>query len=78
MLESSAKKFRSIEVGSCVTVAVPKVDRGPLDKQYLLGQVVEDGNDVYRIATESGVLKKLVTTKSDTTLQITTPLHKSN
>ena len=40
MLESSVKKCKPIQVGSCVTVAVPKVDRGPL-KQNLLGQVVE-------------------------------------
>lgn len=37
MLESSAKKLRPIEISFYVTVAVPKVDRGPLDEHNILG-----------------------------------------
>ncbi|KAK9701294.1 hypothetical protein QE152_g30728 [Popillia japonica] len=57
MFESSAQKFKPIEVGTCVKVASPKVDRGPLDKQNLLGQVMELENEVYRIRTKSGIIK---------------------
>ncbi|KAK9728015.1 hypothetical protein QE152_g18888 [Popillia japonica] len=56
-LESSAQKFKPIEVGTCVKVAISKVDRSPLDKQNLLGQVMELENGVYRIRTKSGIIK---------------------
>ncbi|KAK9743936.1 hypothetical protein QE152_g8178 [Popillia japonica] len=55
MLESSAQKFKPI--GTCVKVAIPKVDRGRLDKQNLLGQVMEVEHGLHRIRTKSGIIK---------------------
>ncbi|KAI4461727.1 hypothetical protein MML48_5g00006226 [Holotrichia oblita] len=52
VLESSVQKFKPIEVGTYVKAAIPKVDRGPLDKQ-----VLELENGVYRIRTKSGIIK---------------------
>lgn len=57
MVESSRTKFKTIEIGSSVVVAIPKVDRGPLDVQTVLGKVMDYNNGVYKIGTSSGIIK---------------------
>lgn len=39
-LIAATSKFKPIEVGSYVSLSVPKVDRGPLDSQKLIGKVI--------------------------------------
>ncbi|KAK4880969.1 hypothetical protein RN001_004288 [Aquatica leii] len=41
MTEASNKKFKALEIGSYVYLAVPKVDRGPLDSKNLTGKVFD-------------------------------------
>ncbi|KAK4871689.1 hypothetical protein RN001_015813 [Aquatica leii] len=41
MTETSNKKFRALEIGSYVYLAVPKVDRGPLDSKNLTGKMLD-------------------------------------
>ena len=53
MLERSAKKLKSLEVGSSVKVYVPEVDRGPIDHCNTLGVVME------KRGTKYGILKNV-------------------
>ena len=41
MIQASDKKLVIIEVGSYVLDNTPKVDRGPLDNQNIIGKVVD-------------------------------------
>jgi hypothetical protein len=47
MIQASGKKLVIIEVGSYVLVNIPKVDRGPLDTQNIIGKVVDKKNILY-------------------------------
>ena len=57
MLRASKRKLPDISVGSTVVLAVPAVDKGPLDPQNILGKILDFRNGVYRVGTESGVFK---------------------
>lgn len=60
MVATSSKKFRAVGVGATVVVQVPKVDRGPLDGQNIVGKVLDIKNDLYQIGTSSGILRNWV------------------
>ncbi|KAJ8969814.1 hypothetical protein NQ314_001572 [Rhamnusium bicolor] len=66
MTKSSRTIFCDIEVGKYVTVAVPKFDRGPLDRKNLEGIILDKKYGVSRIGTKTGVLKNWLT-RSDLT-----------
>ncbi|KAL5242792.1 hypothetical protein ACI65C_010202 [Semiaphis heraclei] len=56
MIQASDKKLVIIEVGNYVLVNIPKVDRGPLDTQNIIGKVVDKKNNVYQIGTRFGII----------------------
>ena len=56
MIQASDKKLVVIEVGNYVLVNIPKVDRGPLDTQNIIGKVVNKKNNVYQIDTRFGII----------------------
>lgn len=58
MVQSTKKKLTELNVGYHVTVAVPKVDRGPLDVKNILGIIVDIRNGVHQIGTEVGALNR--------------------
>lgn len=49
--------FPPLQIGDTVTVAVPSVDRGPLDFANILGIIIAQKNDLYRIGTKHGIVK---------------------
>ncbi|KAJ8687244.1 hypothetical protein QAD02_023038 [Eretmocerus hayati] len=57
MKTHSARLFPQISVGDCVVLAVPSVDRGPLDFRQVSGIVTKIENDVYQIGTNAGIIK---------------------
>ena len=60
MKELSAKRFKAAEVGQCVKVPVPGVDRGKTDPRNILAVVLEVTQDgCYQLGTKNGVLKQL-------------------
>ncbi len=44
------------EVGDSIVLRIPKVDRGPLDPQNILGKVLEN-DEIHQISTNHGILK---------------------
>ena len=44
-------------VGSSVVMAVPKVDRGPLDPSNIHAVITDRKNDVYQLGTRAGIIK---------------------
>lgn len=61
MTKRSKSIFDELEEGTYVTVAVPKFDRGPLDRKNLEGIILDKKNGVYRIGTKTGALKNWFT-----------------
>lgn len=61
MTKKSIVKFNELEIETFVIVAVPKFDRGPLDKKNIEGIIMDKKNNVYRIGTKVGVLKNWLT-----------------
>ncbi|KAI4463133.1 proteasome inhibitor [Holotrichia oblita] len=57
MKEVSLKKFKDVVVDSTVLVDVPKVDRGPLDGNNIVGIVLDIKNNLYQIGTSAGIIK---------------------
>lgn len=57
MANSSADRFVKIDEGDCISLTVPKVDRGPLDFGNILGVVMLIKNGVYQVGTSHGVIK---------------------
>lgn len=57
MKEVSLKKFKDVLVNSTVLVDVPKVDRGPLDENNIVGIVLDIKNNLYQIGTSVGIIK---------------------
>ncbi|GFY42653.1 integrase catalytic domain-containing protein [Trichonephila inaurata madagascariensis] len=63
MKEVSLKKFKDFSVNSTVLVNVPKVDRGPLDGNNIVGiaravaRVLDTKNSLYQIGTSVGIIK---------------------
>lgn len=57
MVTFTEKRFPPLQIGDEVTLAIPLVDRGPLDFQNISGVVINFANDVYQIGTLHGVLK---------------------
>ena len=47
MNEVSLKKFKDVLVDSTVFVHIPKVDRGPLDKNYVVEIVIDVKEIIY-------------------------------
>uniref|UniRef100_A0A914QVF1 Uncharacterized protein n=1 Tax=Panagrolaimus davidi TaxID=227884 RepID=A0A914QVF1_9BILA len=52
MVEMSAKRFKPLEIGENVRVAVAEVDRAKCDPRNVLGIVLEKQNDLYRVGTK--------------------------
>lgn len=59
MTNYSEHLFPPIQIGTTITLAVPSVDRAPLDFHSILGVgvVADKRNDVYQIGTVHGMLK---------------------
>ncbi|KAL3285543.1 hypothetical protein HHI36_000073 [Cryptolaemus montrouzieri] len=57
MIDNTAKKIALLEIGNCVLLNVPKIDRGPLDTKNIIGEVVDVKKGVYKIGTSSGTMK---------------------
>lgn len=57
MAESSEKLFDDLQIEDKVILAVPKVDRGPLDHQNVQGFVTDIRNGVYQVGTIGGIIK---------------------
>ncbi|VDO16715.1 unnamed protein product [Brugia timori] len=60
MLQRSAKRFKSLEVGSTVIVQVPKFDRSPLDQKNILGKIMKISHELYQVGTSAGVINNLL------------------
>ena len=58
MLETSKKKVHAFEVGDCVLVPVPKVDRGPSDPPNLISVITDKKNGVYQVGSPAGIIKQ--------------------
>ena len=57
MVKRSRRVLTEAKVGDNVTVPIPNVDRGRTDPKNLIGVIVErDSQELYKIATKSGVL----------------------
>ncbi|KAJ8720572.1 hypothetical protein PYW08_006037 [Mythimna loreyi] len=56
MTAHSSKKFKNIDVGATVLVEVPRVDRGPLDSKNVVGKVIENKNELYKVGTSFGII----------------------
>ena len=57
MVKRSRRVLTEAKVGDNVTVPIPNVDRGRTDPKNLIGVIVErDSQELYQIATKSGVL----------------------
>lgn len=57
MTTYSKHLFPPLDIGSTIMLAVPSVDRAPLDFQNVLGVVMASRNDVYQVGTTHGILK---------------------
>lgn len=57
MVNFCEKKFPPLAVGDAIILAVPSVDRGPLDFANISGIINQKENDVYQIGTEHGLIK---------------------
>lgn len=57
MTDFSEKKFPPLEIGECVTLAISKFDRGPLDFANIIGVISAKENGVYQIGTKDGLIK---------------------
>ncbi|XP_046608871.1 KRAB-A domain-containing protein 2-like [Neodiprion virginianus] len=57
MVTFSTEKFPELAAGDCITLAVPTVDRAPLDFSRILGVVLDKQNEVYQIGTKAGIIK---------------------
>ncbi|XP_025405300.1 uncharacterized protein LOC112679628 [Sipha flava] len=47
----------TFNINDCITIPVPKVDRGPLDPTRIIAVIVEKRNELYRVKTEHGLIK---------------------
>ena len=47
----------ALEVGTSVVMAMPKVDRGPLDPANIHAVITDKKNDVYQLGTSAGTIK---------------------
>ena len=72
MLEASKKKVHNFEVGDCVLLPVPKVDRGPADPPNLICVVTDKKNGVYQVGSVAGIVKQWFA--AETFLTTRTPL----
>jgi hypothetical protein len=48
---------RRLQVGDCVVIPVPKVDRGPANSPNVIGVVIAQKNKLNRLGNEHGKLK---------------------
>ncbi|QQP31420.1 Uncharacterized protein FKW44_025029, partial [Caligus rogercresseyi] len=60
MMDLSSKRFHSVDVGQCVQVPVPGIDRGKTDPRNVLAVVLDVTEaGLYRLGTTNGILKQL-------------------
>ncbi|KAF2885251.1 hypothetical protein ILUMI_20917 [Ignelater luminosus] len=59
MLQHSCSKYSKVEIGQNVLVKIADVDRGCLAPGNVLAVVLFEREDLYQLATSTGVLKKL-------------------
>uniref|UniRef100_A0A914P3W6 Uncharacterized protein n=1 Tax=Panagrolaimus davidi TaxID=227884 RepID=A0A914P3W6_9BILA len=59
MLESSAKRFKPLEVGQNVRVPVADVDRAKTDARNILGVILDKQDDFYKVGTKHGRFDQL-------------------
>ena len=51
------KRKREFSVGDFVRLLIPKIDRQPLDRKYLLCKIIKKyDNEVYQLACKSGII----------------------
>jgi hypothetical protein len=55
--KNNTKRKREFSVGDCVRLLIPKVDKQPLDHNYLLCKIIKKyDNDIYQLACKSGII----------------------
>uniref|UniRef100_A0A914PYL6 Uncharacterized protein n=1 Tax=Panagrolaimus davidi TaxID=227884 RepID=A0A914PYL6_9BILA len=59
LLESSAKRFKPLEVGQNVRVPVADVDRAKTDARNILGVILDKQDDFYKVGTKHGRFDQL-------------------
>lgn len=57
MLGDSAKKMPTFNVGDCVLLNIPKVDRGPGDSRNMVCLIMDQKNGVNQVAGKHGIIK---------------------
>ncbi|XP_043462868.1 KRAB-A domain-containing protein 2-like [Leptopilina heterotoma] len=57
MVTFSEATFPALNIGDSISLAVPTVDRGPLDFSNILGVITDLKNNVYQISTKHGIIK---------------------
>lgn len=57
MLSSSAKKMPVFNIGDCVLLNIPKVDRGPGDSRNIICIIIDQKNGVNQVAAKHGMIK---------------------
>lgn len=57
MINVTGSKFPPLSKGATITLAIPSVDRGPLDFRNLTGVIMDCRNSVYQVGTTHGVIK---------------------
>lgn len=57
MTNFSAQLFPPLNIGDCVSLAVAKFDRGPLDFPNIIGVITATENGVYQVGTKDGIIK---------------------
>ena len=58
MLSLNKKIIKNVKKDDLVLLAVPDVDRGPLDPSNLLCYVIEEKNELFRLGSKAGVLDR--------------------
>jgi len=45
------------KINDCITISVPKVDRGPSDPARVIAVIIEEKNEMYKVGTTHGLIK---------------------
>ncbi|XP_008178550.1 KRAB-A domain-containing protein 2-like [Acyrthosiphon pisum] len=57
MLQVSNAVIPEFKINDCITISVPKVDRGPSDPARVIAVIIEEKNEMYKIGTTHGLIK---------------------
>ncbi|KAL4090899.1 hypothetical protein QTP88_025657 [Uroleucon formosanum] len=66
MLQVSNAVIPEFKINDCITISVPKVDRGPLDSVRVIAVIIEEKNEMYKV----GTMEHMVLLKDGSILKI--------